>query len=175
MWRWLSAVALVAVGLVMGASVAGAQATRAAAAHRLRTPLATAQFHTNPGHFLSGPQPHVAGQSYADESTNWSGQIATGLTFTGMTGSWVVPAIAAHSVPGGSATWIGIDGGPGSPNSIIQTGTAQTTQDGADVVLLLVRAVPGATGLLRERRLPGGPDERVDHQERPEHLEPDDH
>ena len=29
MWRWLSATALVAVGLVMGASVAGAQQTAA--------------------------------------------------------------------------------------------------------------------------------------------------
>ena len=31
---------------------------------------------------------------------------------------------------GASATWIGIDGGPGSPGSIIQTGTAQVTDGG---------------------------------------------
>jgi hypothetical protein len=126
MWRWLSALALIAVGLATGASVAAAQA--APADHG--SSFAPAQFHTNPGHFLSGPRPHVAGRSYADESTNWSGQIATGLTFTGMTGSWVVPAIQPTSYPGSSATWIGIDGGPSSPNSIIQTGTAQITENG---------------------------------------------
>ena len=32
MWRWLSALALVAVGLVMGASVAGAQAAHSSGA-----------------------------------------------------------------------------------------------------------------------------------------------
>ena len=31
---------------------------------------------------------------------------------------------------GASATWIGIDGGPDSPGSIIQTGTAQVTSGG---------------------------------------------
>jgi hypothetical protein len=123
MLRWLSAIALVVVGLVMGASVAGAQAAAA-------DPVSV-HFHTNPGRFLSGPQPHVAGQSYAATSNNWSGQIATGLSFTGVTGNWVVPAVVPTTYAGDSATWIGIDGGPNSPNSIIQTGTDQYTQDGA--------------------------------------------
>ena len=123
----LSAIALMAVGLVLGASVAGAQA--APGGHALS--LAQAQFHTNPGHFVTGPQPHVAGHSFADESTNWSGQIATGLSFTGMTGKWVVPSIVPTTYAGDSATWIGIDGGPPYPQSIIQTGTDQYTQNGA--------------------------------------------
>ena len=126
-WRVLSAIGLMAVGLVMGASVAAAQA--APDDHGLS--LAAAQFHTNPGHFLTGPQPHVAGQSYAAHTSNWSGQIATGLSFTGITGNWVVPAIVPTTYAGNSATWIGIDGGPTSPQSIIQTGTDQYTQDGA--------------------------------------------
>src|ERR1700722_7235103 len=125
-WRVLSAIALMAVGLVMGASVAGAQA--APGDHALS--LTQAQFHTNPGHFVTGPEPHVAGKSYADLSTNWSGQIATGLSFTGMTGKWVVPSIVPTTNAGDSATWIGIDGGPSPPQSILQTGTYQYTQDG---------------------------------------------
>jgi hypothetical protein len=136
----LSAIALMAVGLVMGASVAGAQA--APGDHAL--PLAAAQFHTNPGHFLTGPRPHVAGQSYADESTNWSGQIATGLSFTGMTGQWRVPAVVPTTYAGNSATWIGIDGGPASPQSIIQTGTDQYTQDGATLYSAWYELYPSA-------------------------------
>ncbi len=151
-WRVLSALALIAVGLVMGASVAGAQAAPAPSDHA--SSLSSAQFHTNPGHFLSGPQPHVAGQSYAANSSNWSGQLATGLSFTGVTGDWVVPAVQPTSYPGISATWIGIDGGPGSPNSIIQTGTDQSNAKRCHVLPRLVRALPGATGLLRQPSRP---------------------
>ena len=58
MWRWLSALALVAVGLVMGASVAGAQDApqRCRSGRRWGTPLPSpSQFHTNPGRFRDGP------------------------------------------------------------------------------------------------------------------------
>jgi len=130
-WRWLSALSLLAVGLVMGASAAGAQAAPA----EQGSMLSPAQFHTNPGHFISAPQPHVAGRSYPAESTNWSGQIATpssgATSFIGITGKWTVPAIVPTTYAGDSATWVGIDGGPDSPDSIIQTGTDQYTQDGA--------------------------------------------
>ena len=137
--RWLSATALVAVGLglVMGTSVAGAQAapSTTVAAHPWveigqGTPVSAAQPHTNPGHFVMPAHPHVASGSFTNESTNWSGQIATGATFTGVEGEWVVPTVQPTQYPGASATWIGIDGGPSSPGSIIQTGTAQTTQNG---------------------------------------------
>jgi hypothetical protein len=94
---------------------------------------APAQFRTNPGHFITAPQPHVAGQSYTAESTNWSGQISTGTTFTSISASWVVPAVQPTQYEGASATWIGIDGGPGSPDSIIQTGTEQETNGGNTV------------------------------------------
>ena len=89
-----------------------------------------ALFHSHPGEFLTGPQPHVAGRSFTSESTNWSGQIATGTTFSAITGDWVVPTVQPTQYTGASATWIGIDGGPSSPSSIIQTGTAQVTTGG---------------------------------------------
>jgi hypothetical protein len=137
MWRWLSAVALVSAGLVFGVSAAGAQDAPAAAAAVHGSPVlghglsdSPAQFRTNPGHFITGPRPHVAGQPYAAESTNWSGQISGGTTYGMISASWVVPTVQPTQYEGASATWIGIDGGPSSPNSIIQTGTAQITEGG---------------------------------------------
>ena len=128
-WRWLSALSLLAVGLVVGASAAGAQApaSGAAATHISSMP---AQIHTNPGHFLHGPHPHVVGHTEVDVSTNWSGQIATGTTFTSVSANWAVPTIQPTQYEGAAATWVGIDGGPDSPDSIIQAGTAQITEDG---------------------------------------------
>jgi hypothetical protein len=130
-WRWLSAFALIAMGLVMGASVAGAQDAQTQwpeSGHGLASP---AQFHTSPGHFVTPLEPHIAGSSYAAESTNWSGQISTGTTYSDIHADWVVPTVQATQYSGASATWIGIDGGPASPGSIIQTGTAQLTNGGA--------------------------------------------
>ena len=137
MWRWLSATALVAVGLVMGrvgrrGAADGHRAATSWAELGHGSVIAPAQFHSHPGDFLTGPQPHVGGRSFTAESTNWSGQIATGTTFTGITGDWVVPTVQPTQYGGASATWIGIDGGPSSPSSIIQTGTAQLTEGGAD-------------------------------------------
>ena len=127
MWRWLSALALVAVGLVMSASVAGAQGTQ----DTQGTPASALQTQTNPGHFVTPLEPHVGGGTYNAQSTNWSGHVLSGTTFTHIAGDWVVPAITPTQYPGASATWIGIDGGPSSPGSIIQTGTAQNTSGGS--------------------------------------------
>ncbi len=116
----------------------------------------------------------MAGQSYADESTNWSGQIATGLTFTGITGSWVVPAIQPTSYPGASATWIGIDGGPESPQSIIQTGTAQITQNGATSYSAWYELYPAPPVYPSNFSVsPGDQMSAVDPTRTPERLDPD--
>ena len=56
-------------------------------------------------------------------STNWSGQVLLGSGITGVSGDWVVPAVAASASDEYSASWIGIDGT--TVNSLIQTGTAQ--------------------------------------------------
>jgi Peptidase A4 family/Bacterial Ig-like domain (group 3) len=88
------------------------------------------QPHTGPARWVSPPQPHVTGATYTAESTNWSGQIASGTTFTGIAANWVVPSVQPTASLEGSATWVGIDGGPSSPSSIIQTGTTQATQGG---------------------------------------------
>ena len=128
-WRWFGALALIAMGLVMGASVAGAQDAQAQwSGHALASSPSP---HTGPGHFVTPLTPHVAGSSYAAHSTNWSGQISSGTTYSGIQANWVVPTVQATPYSGASATWIGIDGGPASPGSIIQTGTVQLTGGGA--------------------------------------------
>jgi hypothetical protein len=59
-----------------------------------------------------------------DQSTsNWSGYVATGATFSAVAGAWTAPAVTC---PSGSTTtysshWIGIDGYPGS--TVEQAGT----------------------------------------------------
>jgi hypothetical protein len=58
-------------------------------------------------------------------STNWSGYLATGNTFTGITGSWNVPdATGTGYSTSADATWIGIGGVTSS--DLIQVGTQNT-------------------------------------------------
>ncbi len=63
-------------------------------------------------------------------SDNWSGQVATGGTYTSVTGDWVVPQVTNVAPSYGlySATWVGIDGV--GTQSLIQTGTAQESGTG---------------------------------------------
>ena len=53
-------------------------------------------------------------------SNNWAGYIATGGTFTSVSGSWIVPQITAKGISA-DATWVGIGGI--TDNHLIQTGT----------------------------------------------------
>lgn len=60
-------------------------------------------------------------------SSNWSGYVATGGTFTSVSGTWVVAHVSSMR-PGADATWVGI--GASGPD-LIQAGTrATTTGDG---------------------------------------------
>ena len=138
--KWLGATLLAAaLTLVSGVSAAGAQSTHGlpVAPHVSWSKwghfnsISSEQPHTGPARWVSPPRPHVTGGAYTAESTNWSGQIASGTTFTGISADWVVPTVQPTASLEGSATWIGIDGGPSSPSSIIQTGTTQATQGGA--------------------------------------------
>jgi hypothetical protein len=74
----------------------------------------------------------VGGVQNAAESLNWSGQYATGTTFSGIQGDWVVPTVQPTQTTEASGTWVGIDDGSGSSDGqIIQTGTGQVTQGGS--------------------------------------------
>lgn len=67
----------------------------------------------------------VTSYQQADSSTsalNWAGYVATGGTYTSVSGSWIVPTVAAgssHNVA--DATWVGIGGV--SSKDLIQAGT----------------------------------------------------
>jgi hypothetical protein len=65
------------------------------------------------------------------QSTDWSGLVDSGATFTAASGQWAVPAVQPTQAATASATWVGLDGvGPvGSP--VIQAGTAQESSGGA--------------------------------------------
>jgi hypothetical protein len=61
-------------------------------------------------------------------SPNWAGYVATGGSFTSITGRWTVPAVQSPPPTGASGTWLGLDGF--SNGSVIQTGTAQNVTSG---------------------------------------------
>jgi hypothetical protein len=56
-------------------------------------------------------------------SRNWSGYVATGGTYTSVTGTWVVPQ-PDPKTPGIDATWVGIGGA--NTTDLIQAGTEAT-------------------------------------------------
>jgi hypothetical protein len=64
-----------------------------------------------------------------DTSSNWSGYVANGGTYTSVTGTWVVPQVSPTTT-GADATWVGIGGVTGA--DLIQAGTQATvTGDGS--------------------------------------------
>jgi Peptidase A4 family len=65
----------------------------------------------------------------SDTSSNWSGYVANGGTYTSVTGTWIVPQVGATTT-GADATWVGIGGVTGT--DLIQAGTQATvTGNGA--------------------------------------------
>jgi hypothetical protein len=61
-------------------------------------------------------------------ASNWSGYAETG-TFTGVSGTWTVPAVAASTSSTYSSSWIGVDGF--NDSNLIQTGTEQDYYSGS--------------------------------------------
>lgn len=66
----------------------------------------------------------------SDTSSNWSGYVANGGTYTSVAGTWIVPTVSATS-SGADATWVGIGGVTGT--DLIQAGT-QATVTGSGAV-----------------------------------------
>lgn len=59
-------------------------------------------------------------------SRNWAGYVTEAGTFTGVTGTWVVPQVSGD-VSGADATWVGVGGV--STHDLIQAGTQATVED----------------------------------------------
>lgn len=62
-------------------------------------------------------------------SVNWSGYAKTTGSFTGVSGTWIVPTVTATSSATYSSAWIGVDGYNNS--NLIQTGTEEDWYNGA--------------------------------------------
>lgn len=64
----------------------------------------------------------------SDTSSNWSGYVTSGGTYTSVTGTWIVPQVGATTT-GADATWVGIGGVSGT--DLIQAGTQATVVGGS--------------------------------------------
>lgn len=69
------------------------------------------------------PQTKNSSESFAS-SRNWSGYVASGGTFTGVSGTWIIPQVNNNGNFGADAAWVGIGGV--TDYDLIQAGT-QTT------------------------------------------------
>jgi Peptidase A4 family len=128
---WTTALLACTVTLMSAVAVTMAESAppRASVRSAVSPSRPAGRLHSAPAHWVSTLGPHVAGTAETAQSTNWSGYVDTGATFTAISGSWVVPAVQPSSTTLASGTWIGIDGAANS--SLIQTGTAQLTTGGA--------------------------------------------
>jgi hypothetical protein len=61
-------------------------------------------------------------------SRNWAGYVATGGSFTSVSGTWTVPSVSPSSGLSSDATWVGIGGV--TSQDLIQGGTEDIVQDG---------------------------------------------
>jgi hypothetical protein len=64
----------------------------------------------------------------SDTSSNWSGYVASGGTYTSVTGTWIIPQVGA-TTSGADATWVGIGGVTGT--DLLQAGTQVTVSGGS--------------------------------------------
>jgi hypothetical protein len=83
-----------------------------------------------PGAGTAPTQPDTTSTTPArvsDTSSNWSGYVANGGTYTSVTGTWIVPQVGATTT-GADATWVGIGGVSGT--DLIQAGTQATVSGG---------------------------------------------
>ena len=102
------------------------------------------------------------GQYNTWSASNWSGYAETG-TFTGVSGTWTVPAVSASSSSTYSSAWIGVDGF--NDDNLIQTGTEEDYYNGARPLRRLVGDSAGGRDGDLDQVVPGHagrPHERVD-------------
>jgi hypothetical protein len=75
------------------------------------------------------PQPNTTTPAVtSDTSSNWSGYVANGGTYTSVTGTWIVPQVGTTTT-GADATWVGIGGVSGT--DLLQAGTQATVSGGS--------------------------------------------
>jgi Peptidase A4 family len=144
--RLVAAVAASAGAMLLAPSVVGA-ATAAAPVivHAARVPAATSRA----GH---------ASVRSTWAASNWSGYATTG-TFTGVTGTWTVPAVSATSSATYSSAWIGVDGF--NDSNLIQTGTEEDYYSGAAHYDAWWEILPAAETEISPSSYPVAPGDRM--------------
>ncbi|MGH9092871.1 MAG: G1 family glutamic endopeptidase, partial [Acidimicrobiales bacterium] len=80
---------------------------------------------------LPGRSPHLAAPraEVPALSRNWSGKVATGATFSQVSGEWTVPTVRPSAGTAFMSAWVGIGGANGNAK-LVQTGTTATTFGG---------------------------------------------
>ena len=91
-------------------------------------------------------------------ASNWSGYAETGR-FTGVTGTWTVPSVAATNTPTYSSAWIGVDGF--NDADLIQTGTEQDYYGGAAHYVAWWEILPSSETQLSPSLYPVAPGDRM--------------
>lgn len=109
--------ALVAAPLSAAPLLSASTAAAQPITHSVRMAADTSHARTGPGRTRS-----------TWSASNWSGYAETGK-YTGVSGTWIVPAVKATSSATYSSAWIGVDGFANS--DLIQTGTEQDYYKGA--------------------------------------------
>lgn len=87
-------------------------------------------------------------------SQNWAGYVATGRTFSSVSGTWVVPT-AKRSTDGYSAAWIGLGGASSSSQALEQVGTDSDSSGGRTSYYAWYELVPAASKRLSLKVHPG--------------------
>lgn len=77
-----------------------------------------------------------------NQSRNWAGYIATGGTFTSVSGTWAVPTVTPGTTVAADATWVGIGGV--SARDLIQAGTDVIVESGQVTYTAWVETLPQA-------------------------------
>jgi hypothetical protein len=108
-----------------------------------------------PGAGTTPVQPNIGATTPAqtsDTSSNWSGYVANGGTYTSVTGTWIVPQVGATTT-GADATWVGIGGISGT--DLIQAGTQATVSGGGVSYEAWIEMLPASSQTISLSVSPG--------------------
>ncbi len=89
------------------------------------------------------PAPNPSPAIGSEASENWAGYIASGGSFTAVSGTWTVPNVDASAADGADATWVGIGGV--TSTDLIQAGTDAIVQNGQVTYAALLETLPEAS------------------------------
>jgi ABC-type uncharacterized transport system auxiliary subunit len=90
------------------------------------------------------PVPTLVAAAGQDTSRNWSGYAATGATYTGINGTWIVPQVEeSNGGSGVGATWVGIGGV--NTRDLIQAGTEDSGSGRQNEYQAWIEMLPAAS------------------------------